>query len=186
MNYLTATVSSLFATLRQAAQAPTTVQYPAVVRPRAERIRASFALLRGEDGDELCIGCKKCEKVCPCDAIVVTAGKRPSPVTGKNRGYATDFVLNLQGCSICELCVQVCPEDALVMTRRQEPPSLWRAGLTLDMARLYRNGENKERLSWSTASVLADHQKPETKAAVVPPKAPPPQPEAAPAPVGAA
>lgn len=160
MSYLVATLRSLAATLRQGLRQPSTVEYPAVLRTRAPRLRASFALTRDRDGDENCIGCKKCEKVCPSDVIALTTEKKPSPVTGKSRGYASDFTLNLQGCIVCELCVQVCPTDAIVMVKEQERPTFSREDLTLTMDRLYRNGEHGERLAWSNASVLAEHQDP--------------------------
>ena len=158
MSYVIATLRALFATLRQAFLPPTTVEYPKVVRPRAPRIRASFALTKDMAGDENCIGCKKCEKVCPSDVITMTTVKKPSPITGKPRGYVTDFTLNLQGCIICELCVQVCPTDAIVMIREQEQPAYSREDLTLTMEKLYRNGEQHERYAWSNATLLAEHQ----------------------------
>ena len=160
MNYLTATLRSLGATLRQAVMAPTTVEYPSVVRPRELRLRASFALTKDAAGDENCIGCKKCEKVCPSDVIALTTVKHPSPITGKSRGYASDFTLNLQGCIICELCVQVCPTDAIVMLREQEVPAFSREDLVLTMDKLYRNGEDAARFAWSNATLLIEHQNP--------------------------
>ncbi len=163
MLYLTATLQSLFSTLRQSLKKPTTVEYPKVVRPRAPRLRASFALTKDAAGDENCIGCKKCEKVCPSEVIALTTVKKPSPITGKSRGYASDFTLNLQGCIICELCVQVCPTDAIVMVQDQEKPGFSREDLVLTMDKLYDNGEKKLRLSWANASVLAEHQNPERK-----------------------
>lgn len=177
-SYLTATFESLWATMRQAFRTPSTIEYPQVKRRRAPRLRASFALTKDAQGDENCIGCKKCEKVCPSEVITVVGGKKTSPVTGKPRGYATDFTLNLQACIVCELCVQVCPTDAIVMVKEQEHPGYSREALTLTMERLYRNGEDKERLAWSNATLLAEHQKsPE------PPKPPPvAKPAAAPAP----
>lgn len=157
--YLTATFESLWATLRQAVRKPSTFAYPDVKRPRAPRLRASFALTKDAQGDENCIGCKKCEKVCPSEVITVVGGKKNSPVTGKPRGYATDFTLNLQACIVCELCVQVCPTDAIVMVKEQELPGYSREDLTLTMDKLYRNGETKERLAWSNATILGEHQK---------------------------
>jgi NADH-quinone oxidoreductase subunit I len=172
MGYLLPTLETLLKTMREVFRTPSTVEYPKVRRERAPRIRASFALTKDAQGDENCIGCKKCEKVCPSEVIAVTMAKKPSPVTGKPRGYATDFTLNLQACIVCELCVQVCPTDAIVMVKEQERPGFEREDLTLTMDRLYRNAETKERLAWSTATLLAEHQKPPE---------PPPKP-AAPAP----
>ena len=183
MSYFVATLRSLGATLRQALSKPSTVEYPEIVRPRAARIRASFALLKNAEGDELCIGCRKCEKVCPSEVIAMETSKRPSPVTSKPRGYADDFTLNLQACIVCELCVQVCPEDAIVMTKQQEVPGFCREDLVLTMDKLYANGEKVERRAWSNATLLAAQQKPEVKpVAEAKPAAeakpvPPPKPE---------
>lgn len=174
MNYVTATVQALAATLREFLKAPTTVEYPKVVRPRAPRLRGSFALTKDAAGDENCIGCKKCEKVCPSEVIALTTIKKPSPVTGKARGYASDFTLNLQGCIICELCVQVCPTDAIIMLREQEPPAFTREDLVLTMDRLYKNGEKREVWAWSNASILAEHQSPTRGAPTAPVTTPEP------------
>ena len=136
----------------------TTVQFPAVIRPRAERYRASFALLHDAEGDELCIGCLLCERICPSDVIAIkAAGKRESPVTGKKRGYADDFVLDMSACIFCELCVQVCPTDAIVMTREQDQPAFAREDLVLTMAKLYANEKSKTR-SWGDGTRLMGMQ----------------------------
>jgi len=141
-----------------------TVEFPRVIRPRAERYRASFALLHEDDGDEACIGCLQCERICPSQVIAIKAGgKRESPISGKKRGYADDFVLDLNACIYCELCVQVCPTDAIVMTREPELPAYGREDLVLTMARLYANEKSKHR-AWGDATRLNGMQ--------VPPKPP--------------
>ncbi|MDP1918130.1 MAG: 4Fe-4S binding protein [Myxococcales bacterium] len=153
-----------------------TVQYPKVVRPRAERYRASFALLHEADGDEACIGCLQCERICPSKVIAIKGpAKRDSPITGKKRSYADDFTLDLSACIFCELCVQVCPTDAIVMTREQEPPAYGRESLVLTMARLYENEKTKTR-AWGDGTKLMEMQ--------TPPKPPKPAPVAG-APVAA-
>ncbi|MDP1823216.1 MAG: 4Fe-4S binding protein [Archangium sp.] len=133
---------------------PTTVQFPTVVRPRAERYRASFALLHEENGDEACIGCLQCERICPSKVISIKGpAKRDSAITGKKRSYADDFTLDLSACIFCELCVQVCPTDAIVMTREQEVPAYSREELVLTMAKLYANEKTKTR-AWGDATKL--------------------------------
>lgn len=159
MGYLLATFDSLWMTFRQALRSPTTVNTPFEVRERAPRIRASFALVHEENGDEACIGCMKCEHVCPSDVIRVVSSKRTSPITNKARGYADDFTLNLQACIVCELCVQVCPTDAIVMTQEQEIPGFTREDLTLTMDKLYAN-ETSKRWAWANATVLGEQQDP--------------------------
>lgn len=137
---------------------PTTVQFPTEKRVRAERYRSSFALLHDEHGDELCIGCLQCERICPSQVIAIkSAGKKESPVTGKKRGYADDFVLDLNACIYCELCVQVCPTDAIVMTREPEVPVYGREDLVLTMQKLYANEKSKPR-AWSDGTKLMEMQ----------------------------
>lgn len=159
MGYLSATFDALRTTFRQALRPPTTVNTPFEIRERAPRIRASFALVHEADGDEACIGCRKCEEVCPSEVITVVSNKKPSPITGKSRGYADDFTLNLQACIVCELCVQVCPTDAIVMTQEQERPGFAREDLTLTMDKLYANEKNK-RWAWGNATILGEQQDP--------------------------
>lgn len=165
MNYLTDGLHALATSLRNAFRTPTTVEFPDVVRPRPERYRTTFALLNDEQGDQLCIGCLMCERICPSTVIAIkAAGKRESPVTGKKRGYADDFVLDLAACIYCELCVQVCPVDAIVMTRAPEVPAFSREDLVLTMERLYANGVDKPR-AWSDGTKLMAMQEPAPDAA---------------------
>jgi NADH-quinone oxidoreductase subunit I len=166
VGYLSSSLRALGVTLRNLFRRPTTVEFPKVIRPRAERYRASFALLHEADGDEACIGCLQCERICPSQVITLkAAGKRESKVTGKKRGYADDFMLDLSGCIFCELCVQVCPTDAIVMTREPETPAFSREDLVLTMPRLYANEKQKTR-TWGDGTKLMEMQTP--KKAVAP------------------
>ena len=167
MDYFTDAIRSLFLTMRNFFRPPTTVQFPKVIRPRAERLRASFALVHEADGDEACIGCLQCEKICPSQVISIDGPKkRESAITGKKRSYADDFTLDLSACIFCELCVQVCPTDAIVMTREQELPAYSREDLVLTMPRLYAN-ETLKHLTWGDGTRLMAMQK-EPKAKALP------------------
>jgi NADH-quinone oxidoreductase subunit I len=159
MGYLTDGVRALTLTLKSVFRKPTTVHYPMEKRERSVRYRNSFALLHDAEGDELCVGCIQCEKICPSEVITVIAEKKDSPVTGKRRGYAKDFVLDLNACIFCELCVQVCPTDAIIMTRQSEEPAFNREALVLTMAKLYDN-ETSKPPAWGTATKLMEMQNP--------------------------
>lgn len=176
MGYFTDSVRALSLTLRSVFRPPTTVHYPAQKRERAVRYRNSFALLHDAEGDELCVGCVQCEKICPSDVITVIAEKKDSPVTGKRRGYAKDFVLDLNACIFCELCVQVCPTDAIIMTRQSEQPAFNREALVLTMVKLYENETDKPP-AWGTATKLMEMQNPKRGAPADKPKQETPKPE---------
>jgi len=174
VRYLLDTARALVATFRAAFHRPTTEQFPKEIRPRPERYRSSFALVHDEHGDEACIGCLACERICPSRVISLKpAPKRESPATGKKRGWCEDFTLDLTACIHCELCVQVCPVDAIVMTREKETPGTSREDLVLTMDKLYAN-EKKMTPTWATGTLLMRMQEP--------PKAPRPAAAAAAAP----
>src|SRR5581483_12026287 len=102
MGHLLDALRSMFTAGRSFARPTVTVEFPKVVRPRAERYRASFALLHEADGDEACIGCLQCERICPSKVIAIKGPtKRDSPVTGKKRSYADEFTLDLSACIFC-------------------------------------------------------------------------------------
>jgi NADH-quinone oxidoreductase subunit I len=172
--------NAMWVTLKNLFRRPTTVEFPEVRRVRAERFRANFALLKDETGDEACIGCLACERICPSGVIHIKTGpKRESPVTGKKRGYADDLTIDTGACLGCELCVQVCPTDALVMLKVPERAAYHREELVLSMAKLYEHGLDAH--GWASGSKLMAMQEP--------PKAPKPArpaPVDAPAPVAAA
>ncbi len=144
MRHLLDASRALFTTIRNVFRAPSTVEFPDVIRKRPERYRTSFALLHDEHGEELCIGCLQCERICPSQVIsMVQAPKRESKVTGKKRGWVDDFNLDQSACIFCELCVQVCPTDAIIMTQVPDVPTYAREDLILTMAKLYEHEKLK-------------------------------------------
>jgi NADH-quinone oxidoreductase subunit I len=160
MGYVTDAARALATTLRNALRPPTTVEFPAVIRPRAERYRASFALPDDEHGEVACIACLACERICPSQVIKMkSGGKRESPVSGKKRAYVDEFVLDLSACIQCELCIQVCNSDAITMTREPEAPSFSREDLVLNLVRLRANAHDKT-AAWGRGTVLQEMQEP--------------------------
>lgn len=153
-------LKALATTFVGALRQPTTEQFPKEVRPRPDRYRASFALVHDEHGDEACIGCLACERICPSRVISLKPGaKKESPATGKKRGWCEDFTLDLNACIYCELCVQVCPVDAIVMVREKETPGYSREDLVLTMDKLYAN-EKLKTPTWATGTLLMGMQEP--------------------------
>jgi NADH-quinone oxidoreductase subunit I len=177
---ISATFDNLWVNLRNVFRAQNTEPLPwKGKRERAERYRASFALVHDELGEEACIGCNMCGKICPSEIItVVSGGRKESPVTGKKRGYCDDFTLDLNACIICELCVQVCPTDAIVMLKVQESPGYMREDLVLTMDKLYAN-EKLQQNAWGTGAKLVQMQGEVPKKPKPPKPAPAAKPEAA-------
>lgn len=154
-----ATLLALWFTLKNLFRKPITVQYPLVRRPLPERWRGgTFALTTDkETGEENCIGCKLCERICPSQIITVEMEKH------SGRGWAKGFVLRLEACLQCELCVQVCPTDAIVMLQGMERPTTDRENLILDKQRLMAN-ERLYDASWATGLKLQKlHEPPKTE-----------------------
>ncbi len=172
MGYLLDSIRALGVTAKNIGRKPVTVQFPKVIRERQERYRTSFALLKDEQGEERCVGCLACERICPSQIIHMASTKKESPVTGKKRGYLDDFTLDMTACIFCELCVQVCPFDAIVMLKVPHEPGYAREDLVLTMAKLYENGEKP--LTWGNGTKLMEMQEP-------PKPAPAPAPAAEPA-----
>lgn len=172
MGQLLDALRAMRTTMVNALRKPTTVEFPAVVRPRAERYRASFALPDDEHGEIACIACLACERICPSQVISMkSGGKRESPVTGKKRAYVEEFVLDLSACIQCELCIQVCNSDAIRMTREPEQPAFSREELVLDLERLRANARHKT-FAWGKGSELQEAQEPPKAKAPAKPAAP--------------
>ena len=92
-----------------------TLQYPDEKKVMYERWRGRPCLLKGEDGQELCIACGICARVCPAQVIKVVAGKRED-----NSRYPAVFELEIGRCIFCGFCAQSCPKDAIKMSHAYE------------------------------------------------------------------
>lgn len=75
-------------------------------RPKAEKTDHDYPVLI----DEKCIGCQRCAKVCPTDAIKmveVGTNEKGKPIRRP--------LIDLSKCVACENCVEDCPKYALEM-----------------------------------------------------------------------
>lgn len=61
--------------------------------------------------EDWCIGCTKCIKACPVDAIMGTNRKMHTVISAE--------------CTGCELCIAPCPTDCIVMKPRDAEPWQW-------------------------------------------------------------
>ncbi|MDO7253712.1 NADH-quinone oxidoreductase subunit NuoI [Helicobacter cappadocius] len=110
-------------TLKEFFSKKVTVQYPIEILPLSPRYRAVHNLQRLlESGEERCIGCGLCEKICTSNCIRIITHKGED-----GRKKIDDYTINLGRCIYCGLCAEVCPELAIVMGERFENVSEQRA-----------------------------------------------------------
>jgi formate hydrogenlyase subunit 6/NADH:ubiquinone oxidoreductase subunit I len=87
---------------------PVTTQYPdRTERPVRDMLPPRY---RGflEVQMDICGGCKRCEKACPIDCIVVDLQKDPQT----KKMMIQRFDIDMSKCMFCGLCVEACRGDA--------------------------------------------------------------------------
>lgn len=104
-----------------------TVQYPKEKLPIGPRYRAVHKLLRLlESGEERCIGCGLCEKICIAKCI-----RMDTKIDENSRKEVLEYTINMGRCIFCGYCAEVCPELAITHGGRYENASEQRAHFTL-------------------------------------------------------
>ena len=88
-----------------------TIFYPEEEIPKSSRFRGLHALMRYDNGEEKCIGCKLCEVICPARAITIETDVRDD---GSRRTLSYD--IDLFKCIYCGYCEEACPVDSIVET----------------------------------------------------------------------
>ena len=130
-----ALVTGFLTTLRHLFRKPVTIQYPEERREPAARFRGLHALRRyPESGEERCISCCLCAKICPTQCIRLVT-------SGEERKVIDTYDVDLGHCLFCGLCAEVCPEEAIVLSPRYEASYYRRGETILRKADLLRNGE---------------------------------------------
>ncbi|PAF53857.1 NADH-quinone oxidoreductase subunit I [Helicobacter sp. 13S00482-2] len=149
----------LFLTLKEFFSKKVTVHYPLEVLPLSPRYRAVHNLQRLlESGEERCIGCGLCEKICTSNCIRIITHKGED-----GRKKIDDYTINLGRCIYCGLCAEVCPELAIVMGDRFENVSEQRAhfGIKEDFLKDKENAKNltqEEFQGFGSPSINADEK----------------------------
>lgn len=134
-----------------------TVQYPKEKLPISPRYRAVHKLLRLlESGNERCIGCGLCEKICISNCIRMDTHKGED-----GRKKVSQYTINFGRCIFCGYCAEVCPELAIVHGQRYENASEQRAHFALKEDMLtpidsFKNGLQKEFPGFGAVSDDAD------------------------------
>lgn len=134
-----------------------TVQYPKEKLPISPRYRAVHKLLALlESGENRCIGCGLCEKICISNCI-----KMDTRYDENQRKEVMEYTINLGRCIFCGYCAEVCPELAIVHGGRYENASEQRAhfGLKEDfLTPLDKLGEQIEYDGFGAVSPDADEK----------------------------
>lgn len=100
-----------------------TIMYPKEKMYFDNRYRGVHRLLRLlESGNERCIGCGLCEKICVSNCIAME-----TRVDENGRKKVQNYSINLGRCVYCGLCADVCPEIAIVHGKEFELASEQRA-----------------------------------------------------------
>jgi NADH-quinone oxidoreductase subunit I len=104
-----------------------TVKYPIEKLPISPRYRAVHKLLGLlESGNNRCIGCGLCEKICIANCIRID-----TKLDENSRKEVLEYSINLGRCIFCGYCAEVCPELAIVHGGRYENASEQRAHFVL-------------------------------------------------------
>lgn len=122
----------MFTIGKHAFREPITLEYPEKKQTFNIRLKGRPALTVDESGKLLCIGCKACQKVCPCmDLIYIETQKDEN-----NKLKVEKFTIDLGRCIFCGNCTEVCTRNGIVMSDEYELSTYSREALVFDKEKL--------------------------------------------------
>ncbi len=114
--YIPEIVKGLMLTLRTMFKPKFTMEYPEVKFIPSASYRGRPVLVQEENGEERCVACGLCSRICPALAIEVQAAETDR----EKERYPEKFEINMIRCIFCGFCEDVCPEEAIVMSKDYE------------------------------------------------------------------
>jgi len=114
--YITEIAKGLRLTLKNMFKPKFTMQYPEVKFDPPASYRGRPVLAVEENGQERCVACGLCSRVCPALAIEVRAAETEN----EKERYPEKFEINMLRCIFCGFCEEVCPEEAILMSKDYE------------------------------------------------------------------
>jgi NADH-quinone oxidoreductase subunit I len=139
-NGLAAIGQGMSTVLKHYNRPPVTLEYPEVMPDLSDRFHGRLTLLTKSDGTDLCVGCKACARVCPCDDLIQIEMHRD-----ENKKPIIDvFTIDMGRCIFCGNCTEVCPVDCIKMLPDFEMADYSREALVLDKKDLTLSGEESD------------------------------------------
>lgn len=114
--YIPEIAKGLMLTLKTMFKPKFTMEYPEVKFEPPSSYRGRPVLVLEENGQERCVACGLCSRVCPALAIEVQANETER----EKERYPEKFEINMLRCIFCGFCEEVCPEEAIVMSKDYE------------------------------------------------------------------
>jgi NADH-quinone oxidoreductase subunit I len=114
--YVPEIIKGLSVTLKQMFKPRFTMEYPEVKFDPPASYRGRPVLVQEENGEERCVACGLCSRVCPALAIEIQADETDR----EKERFPKVFEINMLRCIFCGFCEEVCPEEAIVMSKDYE------------------------------------------------------------------
>ncbi len=114
--YIPEILKGLALTLKYMFKPRATMEYPEEKFTPPASYRGRPVLVQEENGDERCVACGLCSRVCPALAIEVRAAETEA----EKERFPQKFEINMLRCIFCGFCEEVCPEEAIVMSKDYE------------------------------------------------------------------